>query len=128
MRISVFLYTQFFYHLNVQWVIQNNSSKLQIFLLIHGAVLLYANNLDDDEAPLYWWPYIPRVECLSDQTTKYPTGMLEHLTQLAGRFSKANWLQREASHFPPNHAFSHRKGNNHLVLQYAVYPEYVLPM
>lgn len=42
-------------------------------------IRVYANNLDDDEAPLYWWPYIPRVECLSDQTTKYPTGMLEHL-------------------------------------------------
>ncbi|MDE6567897.1 MAG: hypothetical protein K2K70_09250 [Lachnospiraceae bacterium] len=44
-----------------------------------NGIRVYANNLDDDEAPLYWWPYIPYVECLSDQTTKYPTGMLECL-------------------------------------------------
>ena len=31
---------------------------------------VYANNLDDDEAPLYWWPFIPRIECLSNQATK----------------------------------------------------------
>ena len=41
-------------------------------------IRVYANNLDDDEAPLYWWPFIPRVACLSDQATKYPTGLLEH--------------------------------------------------
>jgi len=42
-------------------------------------IRVYANNLDNDEAPLYWWPYIPYVECLSDQAAKYPTGMLERL-------------------------------------------------
>lgn len=42
-------------------------------------IQVYANDLEDDESPLYWWPYIPFIECLSDQTTKYPTGMLEHL-------------------------------------------------
>lgn len=42
-------------------------------------IRVYANDLEDDEAPLYWWPFIPSIECLSDQTTKYPTGMLEHL-------------------------------------------------
>jgi len=34
--------------------------------------------LEDNESPLYWWPYIPLIECLSSQATKYPTGMLEH--------------------------------------------------
>ena len=24
-------------------------------------IRVYANNLDDDEAPLYWWPFIPRI-------------------------------------------------------------------
>lgn len=42
-------------------------------------IRVYANDLEDNEAPLYWWPYIPPIECLSGQTTKYPTGMLEHL-------------------------------------------------
>lgn len=42
-------------------------------------IRVYANDLEDDESPLYWWPHIPLVECLSDQATKYPTGMLEHL-------------------------------------------------
>lgn len=41
-------------------------------------IRVYANNLEDNESPLYWWPYIPPVECLSGQATKYPTGMLEH--------------------------------------------------
>ena len=42
-------------------------------------IQVYANDLEDDESPLYWWPYIPFIDCLSDQTTKYPTGMLERL-------------------------------------------------
>lgn len=42
-------------------------------------IRVYANDLEDDESSLYWWPYIPPVACLSDQATKYPTGMLEHL-------------------------------------------------
>nr|WP_325229832.1 DUF1629 domain-containing protein [uncultured Oscillibacter sp.] len=42
-------------------------------------VRVYANDLEDNESPLYWWPYIPPVKCLSPETTKYPTGMLERL-------------------------------------------------
>lgn len=42
-------------------------------------IQVYANDLEDNESPLYWWPFIPFIECLSDQTTKYPTGMLERL-------------------------------------------------
>ena len=42
-------------------------------------IQVYANDLEDDESPLDWWPYIPFIDCLSDQTTKYPTGMLERL-------------------------------------------------
>lgn len=41
-------------------------------------IRVYANDLEDNESPLYWWPYIPLIECLSSQATKYPTGMLEH--------------------------------------------------
>ncbi len=41
-------------------------------------IRVYANDLEDNESPLYWWPYIPPIECLSSQATKYPTGMLEH--------------------------------------------------
>ena len=42
-------------------------------------IRVYANDPEDDESPLYWWPYIPFIECLSDQTSKYPAGMLEQL-------------------------------------------------
>jgi len=41
-------------------------------------IRVYANDLEDNESPLYWWPYIPLIECLSSKATKYPTGMLEH--------------------------------------------------
>lgn len=41
-------------------------------------IRVYAYDLEDNEAPLYWWPYIPFVDCLSTQATKYSTGMLEH--------------------------------------------------
>lgn len=38
----------------------------------------YPQEVEDPEALLYWWPYLPRVKCLSEQTTKYPTGLIEH--------------------------------------------------
>lgn len=42
-------------------------------------IQLYANDLEDNTSPLYWWPFIPPIECLSNETTKYPTGNLKNL-------------------------------------------------
>lgn len=43
------------------------------------AVRLFADDLQDNQAPLFWLPYIPFVDCLSGETKKYPNGMLESL-------------------------------------------------
>lgn len=43
------------------------------------AVQLFANDLEDPAAPLFWLPYIPEVDCLSEKSKKYPNGMLEEL-------------------------------------------------
>ncbi len=42
-------------------------------------VQLFANDLEDNTAPLYWMPYIEPVVCLSTESKKYPNGMLEKL-------------------------------------------------
>lgn len=42
-------------------------------------IQLFANDLEDSHAPLYWMPYITPVECISKETKKYTTGMLERL-------------------------------------------------
>lgn len=39
----------------------------------------YPENVDDPEALLYWWPYLPKIKCLSEKTEKYPTGLIRHL-------------------------------------------------
>lgn len=39
----------------------------------------YPRETEDPEALLYWWPWIPRVQCLSERTARYPTGLVEHL-------------------------------------------------
>ena len=41
MLIGIFPYMQFLYYLDIQWIVNNNPSKFQIFLLIHGTVLLF---------------------------------------------------------------------------------------
>ena len=40
---------------------------------------LFANNLEDNTAPLYWLPYIEPVSCLGKESRKYTNGMLEKL-------------------------------------------------
>ncbi len=45
----------------------------------------YPREVEDPEALLYWWPWIPRVKCLSEQTVKYPTGLVEHLVAVESR-------------------------------------------
>lgn len=42
-------------------------------------VQLFANNLEDNTAPLYWLPYIEPVSCLGKESRKYTNGMLEKL-------------------------------------------------
>lgn len=39
----------------------------------------YPEDVDDPEALLYWWPYLPKIKCLSERTEKYPTGLIRHL-------------------------------------------------
>lgn len=39
----------------------------------------YPKEVEDSEALLYWWPYIPKVKCLSQETEKDPMGMIKHL-------------------------------------------------
>lgn len=34
---------------------------------------------EDNTSPLYWWPYIEPVECLSEKTQKYENGTLKEL-------------------------------------------------
>lgn len=45
----------------------------------------YPHEVEDPEALLYWWPWIPRVQCLSGQTTRYPTGLVKHLVVAENR-------------------------------------------
>ena len=45
----------------------------------------YPHEVEDPEALLYWWPWIPRVKCLSEQTAKYPTCLVEHLVVVESR-------------------------------------------
>lgn len=40
---------------------------------------LYASDLEDNTAPLYWMPYITPITCLSSQSKIYPNGMLESM-------------------------------------------------
>lgn len=42
-------------------------------------VQLFADDLEDNTAPLYWIPYIESVSCLGEESRKYPNGMLEKL-------------------------------------------------
>ncbi len=42
-------------------------------------VQLFADDLEDNTAPLYWMPYIEPVSCLGEGSRKYPNGMLEKL-------------------------------------------------
>lgn len=42
-------------------------------------VQLFADDLEDSTAPLYWMPYIEPVSCLGGESRKYPNGMLEKL-------------------------------------------------
>lgn len=39
----------------------------------------YPDQVEDTEALLYWWPYLPKVKCLSQETEKDPTGLIKHL-------------------------------------------------
>lgn len=48
----------------------------------------YPHEVEDPEALLYWWPWIPRVQCLSEQTTKYPTGLVKHLVVVENRLQR----------------------------------------
>lgn len=42
-------------------------------------VQLFADDLEDQTAPLYWVPYIEPVSCLGGESRKYPNGMLDRL-------------------------------------------------
>lgn len=42
-------------------------------------VQLFANDMEDETAPLYWMPYIAPVSCMGVESRKYPNGMLERL-------------------------------------------------
>ncbi|MBO5145198.1 MAG: hypothetical protein J6C19_06635 [Lachnospiraceae bacterium] len=42
-------------------------------------VQLFANDMEDRTAPLYWMPYIEAVSCMGMESRKYPNGMLEKL-------------------------------------------------
>lgn len=42
-------------------------------------VQLFANDMEDETAPLYWLPYIVSVSCLGKESRKYSNGMLESL-------------------------------------------------
>ena len=35
--------------------------------------------MEDPEALLYWWPFLPRTKCISEKTERYPTGLIRHL-------------------------------------------------
>lgn len=48
----------------------------------------YPHEVEDPEALLYWWPWIPRVQCLSEQTTRYPTGLVKHLVVAGNRLQR----------------------------------------
>lgn len=48
----------------------------------------YPHEVEDPEALLYWWPWIPRVQCLSEQTTRYPTGLVKHLVVAENRLQR----------------------------------------
>lgn len=43
------------------------------------AIQLFARDLEDAAAPLYWLPELAAVDCLSEQSKKYPNGMLEQM-------------------------------------------------
>ena len=43
------------------------------------AIQLFSKEEGDNRNYLYWWPYIPFVDCLSDETKTYTTGTLELL-------------------------------------------------
>jgi len=45
----------------------------------------YPHQVEDPEALLYWWPWIPRVKCLSEQTVRYPTGLVERPVAVESR-------------------------------------------
>lgn len=45
----------------------------------------YPHEVEDSEALLYWWPWIPRARCLSEQTVKYPTGLVAHPVALESK-------------------------------------------
>jgi len=34
---------------------------------------------EDNTSPLYWWPYIESIDCLSEKTSKYENGMLKEM-------------------------------------------------
>lgn len=56
----------------------------RVFLLYEPAmefkgVQLFANDMEDNTAPLYWLPYMEPVSCISRESRKYPNGMLEKL-------------------------------------------------
>ncbi len=45
----------------------------------------YPHEVEDPEALLYWWLWIPRVSCLSGQTVRYPTGLVKHPVAVESR-------------------------------------------
>lgn len=45
----------------------------------------YPHEVEDPEALLYWWLWIPRVSCLSEQTVRYPTGLVKHSVAVESR-------------------------------------------
>ena len=53
----------------------------------------YPEEVEDPQACLYWWPYIEKVDCLSEETKKYPTGLLEHLVIDGRKLGKKHILR-----------------------------------
>lgn len=45
----------------------------------------YPHEMEDSEALLYWWTYIPKVKCLGEETEKDPTGLIKHLVVEEGK-------------------------------------------
>ncbi|MGN0161106.1 MAG: imm11 family protein [Lachnospiraceae bacterium] len=39
----------------------------------------YPRAVEDPEALLYWWPYLKKIDCMSKETEKYPTGFVKKL-------------------------------------------------
>lgn len=53
-------------------------------------IQLFAMEEQDNTAPLYWIPHIAPLECLGDETSKYPNGAVKQLVLDGGKVLKQN--------------------------------------